>query len=365
MGTAGTVGTVHQLKVTLRGVHPPVWRRVHVPSTATLDQLHEVIQVALGWEQHHLHLFGKGDLEYGDNARDETSVTLAGLIPRAGDWLGYRYDFGDMWDHDIEVEKIHRAAKNTAYPRCSGGGRACPPEDSGGPEGYEEHMRALRHRKGWKYRVAKSIYGTTRWDPARWDRVDVNADLGRLAKLWAKQAAAARQQAKEAKKAEAKERAREKAAATAPAKASPTPSSPPSSPGRKANTAPASAPVSCPVCSTPIAQARTGRPARYCGTPCRQAAHRARRRPTETASRAARLRERLADDAAAARQLADELAAALPTVDGGGQGAAQPIGWESDIIALAGRLTRLAGAIGASARDHQAAAADRQAPPTA
>ncbi|GAA2699056.1 IS1096 element passenger TnpR family protein [Nonomuraea recticatena] len=45
-------------------VHPPVWRRVHVPSTASLQQLHEIIQVAMGWEQHHLHLFGKEDLEY-------------------------------------------------------------------------------------------------------------------------------------------------------------------------------------------------------------------------------------------------------------------------------------------------------------
>ncbi|MEU0564991.1 plasmid pRiA4b ORF-3 family protein [Nonomuraea sp. NPDC005983] len=59
----GTAGTIYQLKVTLRGVHPPIWRRVHVPSTATLEQLHEVIQVAMGWEQHHLHVFGKGDQE--------------------------------------------------------------------------------------------------------------------------------------------------------------------------------------------------------------------------------------------------------------------------------------------------------------
>ena len=50
-----------------------------------------------------------GDRQYGDNARDETAVTLAGLIPKAGNWLGYRYDFGDMWDHDVEVEKVHRA----------------------------------------------------------------------------------------------------------------------------------------------------------------------------------------------------------------------------------------------------------------
>ncbi|MEV4167344.1 plasmid pRiA4b ORF-3 family protein [Nonomuraea dietziae] len=77
------MGTIHQLKVTLRGVHPPVWRRVHVPSTATLDALHEVIQVAMGWEQQHLHVFGKGDREYGDNAGNEAAVTLAALIPRA------------------------------------------------------------------------------------------------------------------------------------------------------------------------------------------------------------------------------------------------------------------------------------------
>jgi hypothetical protein len=90
-------GTIHQIKVTLREVHPPVWRRVHLPSAATMDQLHEVVQVAMGWEQHHPHLFGKSDAEYGDNARDETKVPLAALIPRAGDWLGYRYDFGDMF----------------------------------------------------------------------------------------------------------------------------------------------------------------------------------------------------------------------------------------------------------------------------
>jgi hypothetical protein len=127
--TVTAVGTIHQIKVTLREVHPPVWRRVHLPSTATLDQLHEVIQVAMGWQQHHLHLFGKGDAEYGDNARDETKVTLAALIPQVGDWLGYRYDFGDMWDHDLVVEKVHRPAAKAVYPRCSAGGRACPPED--------------------------------------------------------------------------------------------------------------------------------------------------------------------------------------------------------------------------------------------
>ncbi|MEV4225303.1 plasmid pRiA4b ORF-3 family protein [Nonomuraea sp. NPDC049725] len=187
--SAAGSGRVHQIKVTLREVTPPVWRRVHMPSAATLADLHEVVQVAMGWQQHHLHLFSDGQREYGDNARDETAVTLASLIPAAGDWLGYRYDMGDCWDHDLVVEKVHQAARNTTYPRCSAGGRACPPEDSCGPEGYADHQRALRHRKGWKYQMAKHIFGTTTWDPARWDRTEVNADLTRLAKRWAKQAA--------------------------------------------------------------------------------------------------------------------------------------------------------------------------------
>jgi hypothetical protein len=161
--SAAGSGRVHQIKITLREVEPPVWRRVHVPSTATLAELHEVVQVAMGWEQHHLHLFGDGEHEYGDNARDETAVTPATLIPQAGDWLGYRYDMGDMWDHDLVVEKVHRPGAKAVYPRCSAGGRACPPEDSGGPEGYEEHMRALRHRKGWTYQVAKQSGCAPRW----------------------------------------------------------------------------------------------------------------------------------------------------------------------------------------------------------
>ncbi|GGK97568.1 hypothetical protein Ppa06_63400 [Planomonospora parontospora subsp. parontospora] len=124
--------TIHQLKVSLRGVQPVVWRRVHVASTANLWELHCIIQAAMGWENIHLHVFVKDWIEYGDNAKSGYDVTLARLLPKAGARLAYRYDFGDRWDHDIEVEKIHRPAKNVAYPRCSAGGRACPPEDSGG-----------------------------------------------------------------------------------------------------------------------------------------------------------------------------------------------------------------------------------------
>lgn len=89
----------------------------------------------------------------------------AGRRDPPGDWLGYRYDFGDCWNHDIEVEQVHRAAKTAAAQKAT------------------KHMRALRHRKGWKYQVAKTHLGTTRWDPARWDRAEINTGLASLAKL--------------------------------------------------------------------------------------------------------------------------------------------------------------------------------------
>ncbi|MFJ2031827.1 plasmid pRiA4b ORF-3 family protein [Streptosporangium sp. NPDC087985] len=78
------VGGIHQLKVTLRDVRPVVWRRIHLPSAANLWELHNIIQVAMGWDNEHLHVFAKDWDEYGDNAKSEYDVTLAGLLPTVG-----------------------------------------------------------------------------------------------------------------------------------------------------------------------------------------------------------------------------------------------------------------------------------------
>ncbi|MEU4704771.1 hypothetical protein [Nonomuraea dietziae] len=123
-----------------------------------------------------------------------------------------------------------------------------------------------------------------------------------------------------------------------------------------------SAGLTCPVCGARIEQARTGRPARYCGTPCRQAAHRARRRAVEAARHAAWLRGRLAADLARAQEFAAELAAALATIPSGVDGDQADIepstGWENELGELAHRLTRLATSISGGVREHQAVAAD-------
>jgi len=174
-------GPVHQLQVTLAEVHPPIWRRLQLRSAASLAQLHEAIQVAFGWQGYHLHVFEAGGHRYGHEGQDERAVSLAQVLPDSGGRAGYRYDFGDCWDHRIEVEKvIARPRAQAVYPRCTAGQRAGPPEDCGGPGAYEEAVRALRSRKGWRYRWARHALGGSRWDAEALDLEQVNGELAAL-----------------------------------------------------------------------------------------------------------------------------------------------------------------------------------------
>ncbi|WP_419995027.1 plasmid pRiA4b ORF-3 family protein [Streptomyces boninensis] len=140
--------SILQIKVTLADIRPPIWRRLQVPAYLTLDRLHLVIQIAMGWENYHMHVFetpagdyGRRDSELGH--RDERKVPLSAVAPAAGDRISYTYDFGDDWGHRIEVEKVLPKEPGTAYPRCLTGRRACPPEDCGGPWGYANFLEAI------------------------------------------------------------------------------------------------------------------------------------------------------------------------------------------------------------------------------
>ena len=131
--------TVHQVKVILRGANPPVWRRLELPSDMRLDLLHETLQTAFGWYDCHYHQFETACGAYGDPAQnadswrdDESGVALAQVATAAKARVGYVYDFGDDWRHDIVVEAISPAVPGVRYPRCTGGRGLPPEEDSGG-----------------------------------------------------------------------------------------------------------------------------------------------------------------------------------------------------------------------------------------
>jgi hypothetical protein len=147
----------YQLKITLRDIEPPVWRRIRVPD-GTLAELHEYIQAAMGWENAHLHHFHLGKQLYGDpelmqenfedmDYKDSTTTRLSDIVPAGGRKkfrFAYEYDFGDGWMHDIQVEKVE---DGKAMPECLAGERACPPEDCGGPWGYPDFLAALADPK--------------------------------------------------------------------------------------------------------------------------------------------------------------------------------------------------------------------------
>jgi hypothetical protein len=131
--------TIHRVKVSLHGARPPVWRRLELPSGMGLDLVHEALQTVFGWYDCHYHQFETSCGEYGDPAQnadtwrdDESGVAIAQVAGEVRARVGYVYDFGDDWRHDIVVEAISPAAPGVRYPRCTAAAGVPPEEDSGG-----------------------------------------------------------------------------------------------------------------------------------------------------------------------------------------------------------------------------------------
>ena len=177
---------IYQFKVTLKGTRPPIWRRLQIRSDTKLDQLHDVLQTAMGWYDSHLHQFvadgvqyGVANDDWGAEMQDERLVTLADLAPAAGDRILYEYDFGDGWEHDLLVEKVLEPEPGATYPVCVTGRRACPPEDVGGIWGYAELLQILSDPDHPEYEERLEWVGGE-FDPERFDAEDVNAALASL-----------------------------------------------------------------------------------------------------------------------------------------------------------------------------------------
>jgi hypothetical protein len=139
------------LKIKLLGVRPPVWRRFVVPKDIMLSQLHDVIQIVMGWTDSHLHQFlidGKRytkSPEWPIDGYEEKTYRLGSLVKGNGSTFQYRYDFGDEWRHDLIVEDDDYLLPEAAEVfTCLNGKRACPPEDVGGVYGYLELCEALQ-----------------------------------------------------------------------------------------------------------------------------------------------------------------------------------------------------------------------------
>ena len=186
------------IKATLAYTKPAVWRRLVMPDTLTFWELHFALQLAFGWENAHLFEFSTGrgsinefltgtppvqpgEADYMPEWwRDPRQVAVSEILRAPKDTISYVYDMGDYWQHQLVVEKSDSLADTTAPPpvRCPAGRRAGPPENIGGPPGYEMLLDALAEKAvGRRKRMPSQFSGLGKYDPDAAELDIVNDNL--------------------------------------------------------------------------------------------------------------------------------------------------------------------------------------------
>ena len=170
-----------QIRVALAEIDPPVWRRLVVPLSWHLGELHLAIQAAFNWWNSHLHEYRIGGLRYGhtedgddggfaDSPRlfDEREVRLSDFGNEPGVAFTYIYDLGDNWRHIVEIEKPVALDAAPRLATCVAGARARPPEDVGGFSGYENFLAIMADPSDPEYAETKRWCGG-HFDPEWFD----------------------------------------------------------------------------------------------------------------------------------------------------------------------------------------------------
>ncbi len=177
-----------RVRFTLDDTEPLIWRRLELAGDLRLDVLHDVLQVAMGWDDSHLHQFlpGPGPLDRmvgpfvtayaaseGDEGIAESDVRLDQVLAEVGDRLYYDYDFGDGWEHTLELEAVTEYAEGAPPARVLDGERACPPEDCGGIGGFEQVLMLAGHPERARF-PERHPWLASGYDPDRFSAVDAD-----------------------------------------------------------------------------------------------------------------------------------------------------------------------------------------------
>ena len=191
--------TIARLKITLDNVEPKVLRRIEAPLSIRLDRLHMTLQATLGWTDSHLYELRVGDIgwgvpdpNWGDGPLDARKATLLAILEDTGaKTLRYLYDFGDGWEHTITIERLIDAEPGVLYPRLIEAVGRCPPEDVGGPYGYDEFIEALADPKHERHAEMREWAGDD-YDPYLLDADALAENIMTLARRWSRKPAAKR-----------------------------------------------------------------------------------------------------------------------------------------------------------------------------
>jgi len=171
------------LKIQLLDIEPAIRRRFVVPASITLDRLHDVIQIVMGWTDSHLHEFTIGKKRYTEYPESKEDGLVCGryrlgdLIKQKGRTFRYLYDFGDSWEHELVLEESRYFNPELRTKlTCLDGERACPPEDVGGVPGYFEFCTALKDPTHEEHESYMEWSGGD-FDSERFDSDSVNREL--------------------------------------------------------------------------------------------------------------------------------------------------------------------------------------------
>lgn len=178
---------IYQIQIALKDFKPKIWRRILVPSGMLLPDFHEVIQIAMGWTNSHLHQFIKDHTYYAEKTTDNDlwgemnnvdyiKIRISDLLQAEKQKMKYEYDFGDGWEHDVILEKILERDEKIKYPICIAGKMSCPPEDCGGVWGYADMLEILKNPQHPEFREFLDWIGED-FDPEEFDKDKVNEIL--------------------------------------------------------------------------------------------------------------------------------------------------------------------------------------------
>ena len=190
MKMAASIQKIVRLGVELSDIRPPIWRRVDVPADFPLRRVHDVIQAIFDWLDYHLHQFEIGDRLYGAPEYDDgdlggrhlyndRNIRLGAVLDRGIERFIYRYDFGDDWEHVVTVEQVLEPEDGVEYPVLVAGARRAPPEDCGGPPGFDAFLEAMLDETHEGHEDVLNWYGQ-RFDPDDLALDTVEAMLSRI-----------------------------------------------------------------------------------------------------------------------------------------------------------------------------------------
>ena len=175
---------IYQLKIKLNYTKPKIWRRIQVNSDISLNELHHIIQISMGWTNSHLYTFTIDSIEYTVKEYDADYVQFANAREytiekaRIDGPFEYLYDFGDSWEHEITIEK-KITDKKLMHPVCLEAEGRCPPEDVGGTHGFQEFLDIMINKSHPERESYIEWYGSE-FDPNQVDLDQINENLANL-----------------------------------------------------------------------------------------------------------------------------------------------------------------------------------------